>query len=105
MIPRWTAVMACATVALSPLGVQAAMAADGKEVYTQTCAACHSTGVAGAPKLGDRTAWTPRMGNGKPALLMSVLKGKGAMPPKGGNASLSDNEVKSAMEYILSQVK
>jgi cytochrome c5 len=78
---------------------------DGKKVYDTTCTACHATGVAGAPKLGDRTAWAPRIKTGTEALYASVLKGKGAMPPKGGNASLDDGEVKAAVDFIVSNAK
>lgn len=78
---------------------------DGKAVYTQTCAACHALGLAGAPKLADKAAWAPRVGAGKDALMVSVLRGKGGMPPKGGNASISDVDARAAVEYILSQVK
>lgn len=80
-------------------------AADGKAVYTQVCAACHAAGLAGAPKLGDKTAWASRVSAGSQAMLASVMKGKGAMPPKAGNASLSDADAKAALDYMLSQVK
>jgi cytochrome c5 len=80
-------------------------AADGKQVFDSTCTACHSTGVAGAPKLGDKAAWAPRIQQGVDALLHSALKGKNAMPPKGGNASLSDAQVRAAVEYMVSQAK
>lgn len=83
----------------------AAGAADGKKVFDSTCTACHSTGVAGAPKLGDKAAWAPRIKQGMDTLLQSALKGKGAMPPKGGNASLSDADVKAAIEFMVSQAK
>jgi cytochrome c5 len=83
----------------------AAKAADGKLVYAQACAMCHAQGVAGAPRLGDKGAWQPRVASGKNALLASVLNGKGAMPAKGGNASLSDADVKAALDFILSEVK
>lgn len=82
-----------------------AAAADGKAVYTQTCAACHANGIAGAPKLGDKAAWAPRLAAGKDAMIAAVLKGKGAMPPKGGNASLSDRDAKAAIDYMLSRVR
>ncbi|WP_211165144.1 c-type cytochrome [Aromatoleum toluolicum] len=59
-------------------------AADGKAVYTQICRACHATGVAGAPILGDKSAWAPRLPAGLEALQQSALRGKGGMPPKGG---------------------
>ncbi len=74
-----------------------------EQVYKTSCAACHATGAAGAPKLGDKAAWEPRVAQGVDALVASTLKGKGAMPPKGGNSSLSDAEVKGAVEYILQQ--
>ena len=84
---------------------QTAAAADGKTVYGQTCAACHASGLAGAPKLGDKSAWVPRTAAGKPALLGAVLKGKGVMPPKAGNASLSEDDIRAAIDYMLDQVK
>lgn len=83
----------------------AAGAADGKKVFDSTCMACHATGVAGAPKLGDKAAWTPRIKQGMDTLLQSALKGKGAMPPKGGNASLSDADLRAAIEFMVSQAK
>lgn len=83
----------------------ASAAADGKRVFGMVCTACHSTGVAGAPKLGDKAAWAPRLKQGLDGLLHSALKGKNAMPPKGGNTSLSDAEVRAAVEYMVSQAK
>jgi cytochrome c5 len=68
------------------------------------CAACHVAGVAGAPKFGDKAAWAPRVGAGVDALTASVIKGKGAMPPKGGSAA-SDAEIKASVQYMLDAVK
>ena len=62
---------------------------DGKNIYETACAACHATGVAGAPKFGDKVAWAPRLTSGKDALYAASLKGKGAMPPKGGQLQLA----------------
>jgi cytochrome c5 len=90
-------------VAAAPAGK--AGAADGKKVFDSTCTACHATGVAGAPKPGDKAAWAPRIKQGMDALVQSVLKGKGAMPPKGGNASLSDADVRAGVEFMVSQSK
>ena len=73
--------------------------------YSQTCAACHANGVANAPKLADKAAWAPRVKAGKDLLIVSVLKGKGAMPPKGGNASLSEEDVRAAVNYIVAQTR
>ena len=75
----------------------------GKAIYDGNCAACHTTGVAGAPKLGDVDAWGPRIKTGASALYATSLKGKGAMPARGGSASLSDAEVKAAVDYMISQ--
>jgi cytochrome c5 len=80
-------------------------AADGKAVFTATCAACHAAGVAGAPKFGDKEAWAPRIKTGAAALHNSALKGKGVMPAKGGNSSLSDADVIAAVDYMVSQSK
>lgn len=76
---------------------------NGKAIYDASCVACHSTGAAGAPKLGDAAAWAPRIKGGAPALYNSALKGKGAMPAKGGNPKLSDAEVRAAVNYMISQ--
>lgn len=83
----------------------AASAADGKAVYDRACAACHAAAVAGAPKFGDKTAWAPRLATAPAALAASVVKGKGAMPPKAGNAALTDAEIAAAVDYMLAAVK
>ncbi len=78
----------------------------GKEVYEGTCFACHATGVAGAPKFGDKEAWAPRISKGKETLYDHALHGfmgKGMMPPKGGKADLSDEEVKAAVDYMVNK--
>jgi cytochrome c5 len=80
-------------------------AGKGKAVYDTTCHVCHGAGVAGAPKLGDKAAWAPRIKQGLDALHQSALKGKGAMPPKGGNTSLSDADVQAAVDFMVSQSK
>lgn len=78
---------------------------DGKHVFDTTCMACHATGAAGAPKYGDKAAWAPRIKTGIDTLHSVALKGKGAMPPKGGNASLSDAEVQAAVDYMVAGSK
>jgi cytochrome c5 len=80
-------------------------AGKGKTVYDATCQACHAAGVAGAPKAGDKTAWAPRLKGDKNALYTNSLKGKGAMPPKGGNPSLADADVRAAVDYMLGLLK
>ena len=69
-------------------------------LYTQVCAVCHIAGVAGAPKLGDKAAWAPRIAQGIDALAASVIKGKGAMPPRGGSTA-SDAEIKGLVGYMV----
>jgi cytochrome c5 len=94
-----------AAVAAAGAAGAAPAANNGKSVYDASCQACHAAGVAGAPKLGDKAAWAPRLGAGAAALVTSAIKGKNAMPPKGGNASLSDDDVKAAVEYMVAQSK
>ncbi len=72
--------------------------------YNSVCGACHNTGAAGAPKVDDKGAWAPRVATGKEALYKSALNGKNAMPPRGGT-SLSDEEIKATVDYILTKVK
>ena len=79
--------------------------ASGKKVYEATCAACHATGVLGAPKAGDQAAWAPRLKTGMDALYKSALHGKNAMPAKGGNAGLTDPDVTAAVDYLAGLAK
>jgi len=80
-------------------------AADGAGTYQTACFACHGTGAAGAPKLGDKAAWAPRIKQGNNTLYASALKGKGAMPPKGGQAQLSDEAVKAAVDHMVAAAR
>jgi cytochrome c5 len=73
---------------------------SGEQVYNSVCTACHTAGVAGAPKKGDSAAWAPRLGQGLDGLVKSATAGKGAMPPKGGAADLSEAELRAAIEYL-----
>jgi cytochrome c5 len=80
-------------------------AADGKAVYDKVCFACHAQSVAGSPRLGDKAAWAPRIQQGMDALVQSVIKGKGAMPPKAGNPALTDAEARAAVDFMVAQSK
>lgn len=80
-----------------------AYTAAGEKTYNQACVACHASGAAGAPKLGDKAAWAPRLKTGMEALYAAALKGKGAMPPKGGQATLADADVKAAADYMAAR--
>jgi len=93
-----------AQLAMDP-NAEAAAPAAGKATYDSVCHVCHGAGVAGAPKLGDKAAWAPRIKQGAAALHANAMKGKGAMPPKGGNPSLSDADVAAAVDYMVSAAK
>jgi len=76
-------------------------AADGEAIYKKSCAACHATGAAGAPKSGDKVAWAPRIKKGEDALVASAAKGIGVMPPRGGNPALTDAQIRAAVQYQI----
>ena len=78
---------------------------SGEDIYNQSCLACHASGAAGAPKLGDKAAWEPRVALGVEALLSTAISGKNAMPPRGTCAACSDDDLKAAIEYMLSKVQ
>jgi cytochrome c oxidase subunit II len=85
--------------------IAAAGGADAKGTYEKVCSVCHAAGVAGAPKFGDKAAWAPRLAAGADALHNSALKGKNAMPPKGGMVTLPDNDVVAAVDYMVKAAK
>lgn len=96
------AALAISMMAFISVGANAQ--SGGKSIYEASCSACHKDGVAGAPKLGDAAAWGPRIKTGSAALLATVIKGKGIMPPRGGT-KLSDAELKSVIAYMVSQAE
>jgi cytochrome c5 len=83
----------------------AADLAKGKAVYDAACFVCHTTGAAGAPKLGDKALWAPRIAQGMETLQMNSLRGKGAMPPKGGRMDIPDEDVLAAVAYMVSEAE
>ncbi len=83
------------------LALGAGQPLKGREVYMQACAMCHSSGIGGAPRLGVSEDWAERAKKGPAELMISVLRGKGAMPPKGGNASLSRGDAYLALDFML----
>ena len=101
------AALAAANTAAPAAAVKttASSAGAGEALYKQACVACHAAGVAGSPKFGDKTAWAPRIQTGLDALTASVIKGKGAMPPKGGAAAASDGDIRAAVEFMVSAAK
>jgi cytochrome c5 len=106
--PAASAPAAAAPAASAPAAAAAPSADAGKKLYDATCTACHGTGVAGAPKFGDKAAWAPRIKQGSATLYEHAIKGfqgkAGMMPPKGGS-SASDDEVKAAVDYMAAAAK
>lgn len=74
----------------------------GEEIVTATCSACHAAGVAGAPKIGDKAAWAPRLAQGLDGLVKSATAGKNAMPPKGG-ADVTPAELTRAIVFMTNK--
>jgi cytochrome c5 len=98
-MPAKTQVAAAATGAATTAATSAPPA-----LFNQVCSACHATGVAGAPKVGDKAAWAPRIALGIDELTAIAIKGKGAMPPKGGS-SASDADIKAVVTYMVNAAK
>ena len=78
--------------------------AKGEKIYTATCLACHGAGVLGAPKFGDKAMWAPRIAKGMDVLYANSIKGINTMPARGGNAALKDDDMKAAVDYMVSKV-
>lgn len=91
-----------ATTAL--LGMMSTAQADFR-TYRQACFACHGTGAAGAPKTGDKAAWKARIAAGMDTMVTNAIKGKGAMPAKGGRPNLSDEKIKAVVKYMVDESK
>jgi len=77
----------------------------GKDVYERVCSACHDNGVAGAIKITDKAIWRSHIHHGIDHMVESVIKGKGAMPARGGDPNLTDEEIESAVQYIIQQTQ
>jgi len=97
-----------APVAAAPAPAPAAAdGGKGADIFKKTCAMCHQTGVAGAPKLGDKADWGPRIAQGNDTLYKHAIEGfngsKGAMPPKGGSPSLSDDDMKTVVDFMVAK--
>lgn len=81
----------------------AAVAVDiGQQHYDQVCHICHETGLAGAPKFGDKADWAPRIAEGMDTMMKRAIQGYKAMPPKGTCTSCSDEDIKKTIEYMVS---
>ena len=91
----------CGEAAAAPAASANAGARSGSEVYDSACMACHATGAAGAPVVGNAEAWAPRIEKGMDTLISHAINGFNAMPPKGGCASCSDDEISAAVEHMV----
>ena len=92
---------ALAALTAPPAGVAADVPTTGEQAFMKVCSACHSTGVNGAPKIGDHAAWAPRIAQGKDALYKDAIAGKGNMPPKGGT-TWPDATIRMTVDYMMS---
>ncbi|OYV79637.1 MAG: cytochrome c5 family protein [Ferrovum sp. 37-45-19] len=94
----------------SPSPIKATLASNdnagvGKKTFESICTGCHSSGALGAPKFANKKDWAPRIAQGMDVLYKSAIKGKNSMPAKGGNPALTDDEVKAAVNYMVSAAK
>ena len=89
----------------APAAAAASQPKSGKEIWKGTCQVCHATGMLGAPRIGDKAAWAPRIAKGMDTLKDHALHGFNQMPAKGANEALSDEDVVKALEYMVSQSK
>lgn len=97
--------LAAAVGAVSMIVAAPASAADGAAVFDKNCKMCHGAGMMGAPKVGDKAAWAPRIAQGTATLEEHALKGFKGMPAKGGKAALSDDDVKAAVAHMVEASK
>jgi len=105
--PAAAAPAAAAPAAAAPAPEQKAAAVNpaGEQLYKTACFACHATGVANAPKFGDKAAWEPYIKTGMDAMVKVAMTGKGAMPPKGGAANASEDDIRAAVEFMVNAAK
>jgi len=93
--------------ATAPSATPAALDERGRAVYGRACALCHAAGVAGAPKPGDKADWAPRIAQGVEVLYKHSIEGftgaRGVMPARGGNPTLTDDDVKAAVDFMVAQ--
>jgi cytochrome c5 len=96
---------ASAPAAAAPAAAKPAAARSVDQIYQSACAMCHGAGLMGAPKLGDKGAWQPRIAQGTNVLHENAIKGIRAMPAKGGNSALPDAEVKAAVDFMVGKAR
>jgi cytochrome c5 len=92
-------------VSVVPVAAASSEPRSGEQIYNLTCHTCHAAGVAGAPMLGDKEAWAPRIAQGMETLYKHALSGLNAMPPKGLCMDCSEEELDGAVDYMVSKAK
>ena len=97
------AVASTSAAVASTAAVAAVDHSKGEAIYKASCFACHDSGVAGSPKVGDKDAWSARIAAGNDSMYEAAIKGKGAMPAKGGNMSIADDDIKAAVDYMAAK--
>ena len=106
---RFLSAACCALFVCSICSTEVSAAPASSKVYDASCASCHNTGIMGAPKIGDKAAWAPRIAQGNAKLVSNSEKGftgkKGMMPAKGGNPKLSSAEIIGAVAYMVEKSK
>ena len=95
------ALFATMALAAPPEAAGTSKARSGEQVVNFQCVLCHGAGMAGAPRIGDRRAWEKRLTAGEARLLRSATEGRGAMPPNGGLADLSEQELRAAIDFMI----
>lgn len=100
VLQKLTISIAAAVLAPAALAAPAAKV-DGQKVFAANCASCHAAGVLGAPKASDKAAWATRVKQGKDKLYSNALNGVRMMPPRGGNPSLKDADIKAAVDFMV----
>lgn len=95
----------CGGAAAAPVAAAASAAKTPEEIYNSSCMACHATGAAGAPKVGDAAAWAPRIAQGADTLHKHAIGGFNMMPPKGTCAACSDDEIMAVVDFMVSKSK
>ncbi|MFZ2857405.1 c-type cytochrome [Acidovorax soli] len=102
--PAAPAAPATAAAAAPAAAATTTASANGENLYKQACQVCHGAGIAGAPKFGDKTAWTPRLAAGMDAVYANAVQGKGGMPARGGTQA-SDADLRAAVDYMAAAAK
>lgn len=111
MIKKATLKLSVLVLPLMALGLTACTSeqekilAQGEVIYTSSCKVCHAQGINGAPILGNKKMWAKRAGQGLPTLVQHASQGVGLMPAKGGNDTLTEQDIRSAVQFMLSRLK